>query len=85
MLRGHKEEAERIVTDIEAQVMRSSGKALPKLEGKPMRLAVRDHTPWGDVFGSMLGENRMRSVLALVLMVGRPSFSTPSSLPTASL
>ena len=74
MLRGHKEEAERIVTDIEAQVTRSSGKALPKLEGKPMRLAVRDHTPWGDVFGSMLGENRMRSVLALVLMVGQAFF-----------
>jgi len=73
MLRGRKEEAEAIVSGIEASI-RSSGKQLPEPQGQPMRIAVRDYTPWGDVFGNMLGDNRMRSFLALVLMVGQSFF-----------
>ncbi len=74
MLRGREEEAEKIVSGIEDHVRKSSGKELPEPEGKPLKLAVRDHTPWGDVFGNMLGANRMRSFLALVLMVGQAFF-----------
>ncbi len=74
MLRGHEEEADRIVSEIEAKVEKSSGKKLAKPEGEPLKLAVRDHTPWGDVFGTMLGANRMRSLLALVLMVAQSFF-----------
>jgi MFS family permease len=72
MLRGREEEADRIVSEIEKQV--SKGKPLPKPEGKPLKLAVRDHTPWSDVFKSMFHDNRSRSVLALVLMIGQSFF-----------
>ncbi len=75
MLRGRTEQADRIVSEIERKATR--GKALPPLEGedaKPLRLVVRDHTPLSAVFGSMLGEHRMRSVLALVLMVAQSFF-----------
>lgn len=77
MLRGHEEEAEKVVSGIEAKVseeMARRGKQLPEPEGNPLKLAVRDHTPWGEVFGNMLGANRMRSFLALVLMVGQCFF-----------
>jgi MFS family permease len=72
MLRGREEEADRIVSEIEKQVFK--GKPLPKPEGKPLKLAVRDHTPWSDVFKSMFHDNRSRSVLALVLMIGQSFF-----------
>ena len=32
------------------------------------------HTPWKEIFGNMLGENRQRSFLALTLMVGQTFF-----------
>ncbi len=73
MLRGHEEQAEQIATAIEADV-RKTVKQLPEPEGSPLRLAVRDYTPWGEVFGSMLGDNRLRSVLAMVLMVAQSFF-----------
>ena len=72
MLRGHEEEANKIVEDIERQV--AQGKELPPPEGEKLELSVRDHTPWGEIFKNMLGENRMRSFLALTLMVGQSFF-----------
>ena len=74
MLRGHEEQANKIVRDIEQTVSRKSKKPLPEPEGKPLVLAVRDHTPWGDVFRSMFRDNRSRSILALLLMVGQSFF-----------
>ncbi len=73
MLRGREEDADRIVSGIEAKVARG-GRQLPEVEGKPLKLAVRDHTPLGEVFGSMLGDHRMRSFLAFVLMVAQSFF-----------
>jgi MFS family permease len=74
MLRGHDKEADRIVCTIEEQVRAAKGRDLPEPEGKPLKLSVRDHTPWGDVFKAMLRDNRSRSLLALVLMVGQSFF-----------
>ena len=73
LLRGHEETSEKIVAEIEEHV-RAEGKALPQPEGKPLRLATRDYTPWGEVFGDMLGANKMRSLLGLILMVGQAFF-----------
>ncbi len=73
MLRGHDEQAEQVAAAIEADVRRN-GKQLPEPEGEPLRLAVRDYTPWGEVFRSMLGGNRLRSLLAMVLMVAQSFF-----------
>ena len=72
MLRGQEKDAERIVGDIEKRVGR--GGELPAVEGDPLKLKTRKHTPWGDVFRSMLRDNRQRSFLALVLMVGQSFF-----------
>ena len=73
MLRGKEDEADRIVKDIEAKV--GKGKELDAPEGDKLKLAVRDHTPIKDIFKSMLSEeNRSRSFLGLVLMVGQSFF-----------
>ncbi len=74
MLRGHEERAEQIASAIEDDVRKSGKKDLPEPEGQPLKLAVRDHTPWGDVFRAMLRDNRSRSLLALVLMVAQSFF-----------
>ncbi len=72
MLRGREEEAGKIVAEIEARV--DKGGKLPEVEGEKLKLTVRDHTPWGEIFHSMLVENRRRSFLALSLMVGQSFF-----------
>lgn len=69
MLRGREEEADKIVKGIEDKVTATLSKkgpdALPKVEGKPLKLAVRDYTPLGEVFKSMFRDNRQRAILAL--------------------
>ena len=73
MLRGKEQQAERIVGGIEAQVEASHG-GLPAITGDKLKIKPRDHTPWRDIFKSMLGENRQRSLLGLMLMVGQAFF-----------
>ena len=73
MLRGREKEAEELVSDIERKVERGAG-PLPPLSGASLRLRARENTPWSEIFGNMLGENRSRSVLGLVLMVGQAFF-----------
>lgn len=72
MLRGREDEANRIVEDIERRV--AKGKRLDPPEGEKLKITVRDHTPWKEIARNMLGENRMRSVLGLVLMVAQSFF-----------
>jgi len=73
MLRGKEGEADKVVKEIEAQV--AKGKPLPPIEGDKLKLAVRDHTPIKEIFQSMLSEeNRSRSFLGFVLMVGQSFF-----------
>ncbi len=73
MLRGKERDADHIADDIEGKVAGSSHN-LPEPEGGRLKLLVRDHTPWRDVFHSMLRDNRLRSLLALILMVGQSYF-----------
>ncbi len=74
MLRGKEEEADRVVCEVEGKVSKGDVGSLPEVEGEPLKIRVRDHTPWKDIFGNMLGENRQRSVLGLVLMVAQSFF-----------
>ena len=74
MLRGREEEANKIVESIEDQASGGNRDSLPKPKGDPLIIAVRDHTPWGEIFKSMAGDNRSRSLLALVLMIGQSFF-----------
>jgi MFS family permease len=73
MLRGKEQAAEHIVGDIEAQVKASKG-GLPAIGGNKLKIRTRDHTPWGEIFKNMLGENRQRSFLGLTLMAGQAFF-----------
>ena len=73
MLRGKEQDADKIVSDIEARVAEKKGK-LPDPEGEKLKIAVRDHTPWSEIFKNMLGENRKRSLLGFVLMVAQSFF-----------
>ncbi len=73
MLRGREEEANKVVTSIEGEVSRMKGR-LPEPEGERLCLRVRDHTPWSEIFRNMLVDNRQRSILALILMVGQSFF-----------
>jgi MFS family permease len=74
MLRGHEEQANKVVRDIENKVSRGNPASLPPPEGKKLKIKVRDHTPMKEIFGNMMGENRQRSLLALTLMVGQSFF-----------
>lgn len=74
MLRGREEEANRVVEDIERRVSGGKPETLPKLEGEKLKITVRDHTPWREIFRNMVGDNRERSILALVLMVAQAFF-----------
>jgi MFS family permease len=72
MLRGREDQANHIAEEIEKKVGKK--KKLPRPEGDPLKIEVRSHTPWGDVFHNMLKDNRQRSILGLVLMVGQSFF-----------
>jgi len=74
MQRGREEEAGRIVEEIESKSSGGNRDSLPKPEGKKLKITVRDHTPWGEIFKNMVGENRARSILSLVLMIGQSFF-----------
>ncbi len=74
MLRGKEEEADRIVNGIEDAVSKGNRNSLPPVEGDKLKLAVSDHTPVRAILANMGGENRMRSVLSLVLMVAQAFF-----------
>jgi MFS family permease len=73
MLRGREDEADKIVSGIEDKI-RKDGKQIPPPEGDKLKITTRDHTPWREIFGNMVGENRQRSFLGLALMVAQSFF-----------
>jgi MFS family permease len=74
MLRGQEEHADNVVVSIESKVSGNKSDRLPKPQGEPLKIKVRDHTPWREIFGNMLGENRQRTYLGLILMVAQAFF-----------
>ena len=64
------EEAEQTVREIEKDVTAASGRQLPPAEGS-LTVHPRKSFGLGMIFASMLGKNRTRSILALVLMVAQ--------------
>jgi len=73
MLRGKEDDANKVVEEIEKKVSEKKGE-LPPPEGEKLKLKVRDHTPWGEIFHNMWVDNRKRSLLGLGLMVGQAFF-----------
>jgi MFS family permease len=74
MLRGREKEADRTVSEIEEKVSKGHPDTLPRPEGDKLKIVVRSKTPLGEIFRNMIGENRERSVLGLVLMVSQAFF-----------
>jgi MFS family permease len=73
MLRGYEQRADQVVKDIEAKVGGRKGD-LPAPEGEKLKITVKDHTPWREIFRNMTGENRQRSLLGLMLMIAQAFF-----------
>jgi MFS family permease len=74
MLRGYEEQANKVVSGIEGKVSRGDPGSLPAPQGDKLKIEVRDHTPFKDIFRNMMGDNRQRSFLALTLMIGQAFF-----------
>jgi MFS family permease len=74
MTHGQNREAERIVSEVEQQVRQRSQQNLPEPEADPLKIAVRDHTPWREIWRYMLVRQRRRSLLALTLMAAQAFF-----------
>ena len=74
MLRGKEDEAGQIVSDIERRASKGDVSKLPAPEGEKLKITVRDHTPLGEIFKNMAGENLSRSILGLVLMASQAFF-----------
>ncbi|KPC27836.1 Major facilitator family transporter [Pseudomonas syringae pv. cilantro] len=73
LIHGQSAEAARIVEQIEADMQRR-GHVLPAVEGKPLRLHVRDHTPLGEVARTLLVTFRQRSLVGLTLLTAQAFF-----------
>lgn len=74
MLRGHEEDAGRVVGEIENEVSRGNPRQLPAPEGEKLKITIRDHTPMREIFRNITGDNRERSILGLTLMVAQAFF-----------
>ena len=74
MLRGFEQQANQVVSDIETKVSKGNPNNLPKPEGGKLKIVVRDHTPLKEIFRNMMGDNRQRSLLALILMAAQAFF-----------
>ena len=74
MTHGRNDEAERIVSEVEKTVDRETAGPLPEPHGKPLVINVRHHTPWHEIWDTMMHRHRERSILSLVLMVSQAFF-----------
>jgi MFS family permease len=74
MLRGQEERAGQVVGEIERKASKGKPDELRKPEGEPLKITVRSYTPLREIFKNMLGENRSRSYLGLMLMVAQAFF-----------
>lgn len=74
MTHGRHQEAEQIVSDIEAVIAEETGQPLPEAENCPLNIRVRSHTPWNEIWIAMFRKNAQRSVLGLSLMIAQAFF-----------
>ncbi|MDP9253721.1 MAG: MFS transporter [Verrucomicrobiota bacterium] len=65
MIHQRNAEAERIVDEVEQRI---TGKTLPAHTTPPTRIRTRTHTPWREIWNTIVHEHRRRSLLGFVLM-----------------
>jgi MFS family permease len=68
---GRGAEAERIVDEVESTL---TPETLPPHDDPPTRVRTRTHTPWGQIWHTIVHEHRRRSVLGFVLMLTQAFF-----------
>jgi MFS family permease len=71
MIHGRADEAEEIVTAVEQTIF---GDDRIELDTPPTRIRTRTHTPWNEIWGSIVHEHRRRSLLGFVLMLTQAFF-----------
>ncbi|HWB32977.1 MAG TPA: MFS transporter [Acidobacteriaceae bacterium] len=74
VIHGRNDEAERIVCEVEGIVAEETGERLRHPEEDSVEIEPRTHTAIREIAGAMLGENRTRSLLGLVLMATQAFF-----------
>ncbi len=74
MTHGRNEEAEKIVGEVEAIVSEEASEFIPEPEGEPLKITVRDHTPWSEIWRYLAIQQRRRSILGLTLMIAQAFF-----------
>jgi MFS family permease len=71
MIHGREEEAEQIVDKFESKVGPHN---LPTHDAPPTRIRTRTHTPWGEIWNTIVHQHRRRSFLGFVLMLTQAFF-----------
>lgn len=73
MVHGRARDAERLVAEVEKKVSAQKGE-LPAPKGGKIRVRIRRHTPWREIWNALAHEHRSRSALGLVLMASQAFF-----------
>src|SRR5438874_3626683 len=71
LIHGRPAEAERILDDVERSV---AAQALLPHDAPPTRVRTRTHTPWRQIWNTIVHEHRRRSLLGFVLMLTQAFF-----------
>jgi MFS family permease len=74
VIHGREEEAEKIVCAVEDKVAEQTGRRLPHPDEDAVQIHTRTHTSLKEIWGAMFGENRLRSLLGLTLMIAQAFF-----------
>jgi MFS family permease len=73
MIHGRNEEAEGIVDAVERTIT-AHPENLPSHHAPPTRIRTRTHTPWREIWQTIVHDHRRRSVLGFVLMLAQAFF-----------
>src|SRR5256714_5308703 len=71
LIHGHPAEGERILDEVERTITPG---ALPPHDEPATRIRTRTHTPWREIWQTIVHEHRRRSVLGFVLMLTQAFF-----------
>jgi MFS family permease len=71
LIHGRPAEAERILDEVERTI---TADALPPHDDPPTRVRTRTHTPWREIWHTIVHEHRRRSILGFVLMLTQAFF-----------
>lgn len=76
MIHGRNEEAERIVDQVERNIWREAEVAIDRsyLSAPAVRIRTRTHTPWRQIWHTIVHEHRRRSFLGFALMLSQAFF-----------